>query len=292
MVPPFAPRDGARPDPRAVLATVPIGRRVVVRRLIEGGERATDALGELVARDEDTVTVRTRKETVRIDLADVVAAKEVPPSRAHDWRVPPFLRRGRVAVLDLDGVVRTFDTSGAVAEVEQRLGLPVRGLLDLAFSLPVAADMLVGRARYADWSAAVHERLLEDGHPAPLAEEAVSLWTSDHGTPIAPTVALVDELIEAGRPTFIFTNGTDRVPAELERMGLERLLPRLLNAHTLGFAKPTPEAFAGAHAEIEARLGRTVGRAEVHFTDDSPVNVDAARVFGWQARVFTLPPGG
>ena len=218
MVPPFVPRDGARPDPRVVLVKVPIGRRVVVRRLIEDGERATDALGELVARDADTVTVRTRKETVRIDLADGVVAKEVPPSRAHDWRVPPFLRRGRVAVLDLDGVVR------------------------------------------------------------------------DHGTPIAPTVALVDELIEAGKPTFIFTNGTDRVPAELERMGLERLLPRLLNAHTLGFAKPTPEAFAGAHAEIEARLGRTVGRAEVHFTDDSPADVDAARVFGWQARVFTLPP--
>ena len=44
-----------------------------------------------------------------------------------------------------------------------------------------------------------------------------------------------------------------------------------------------------AHAEIERRLGRTVGRGEVHFTDDRPANVDAARVFGWQARVFTLP---
>ena len=104
--------------------------------------------------------------------------------------------------------------------------------------------------------------------------------------------AIVDELINAGTPTFIFTNGTDRVPTELERVGLSHLVPVLLNSHTLGFAKPTPEAFAGAHAEIESRLGRAVGRAEVHFTDDNPANVDAARVFGWQARVFTRPPDG
>ena len=77
---------------------------------------------------------------------------------------------------------------------------------------------------------------------------------------------------------------------ELERMGLSRLLPVLLSSHTHGVAKPDPTAFARAHAEIESRLGRTVGRAEVHFTDDSPANVDAARVFGWQSRVFTLPP--
>lgn len=290
MVTPHPFTDAAHPDPVARLAQVPVGRRVVVRHLIEDGDRATDALGELVDRDQETVTVRTRRGTVRIELAQVVAAKEVPPSRAGAWRIPPFLRRASVAVLDLDGVLRDFDASGAVAEVEQRLGLPVRDFLDLAFSLPVATDLLVGRARYADWSTALRERLVQDGHPPHLADEAVTLWASDHGTPIAPTLALVNELIDAGTPTFIFTNGTDRVPTELERVGLSHLVPVLLTSHTLGFAKPTPEAFAGAHAEIESRLGRTVGRAEVHFTDDSPANVDAARVFGWQARVFTRPP--
>lgn len=290
MVTPNSAADAAPSDPRARLARVPVGRRVVVRHLIEGGDRATDALGELVARDETAVTVRTRTQTVRIELEQVVAAKEVPPSGAGAWRIPPFLRRAGVAVLDLDGVVRTFDTSGVVADVEQRLGLPVRGFLDLAFSLSVATDMLIGRARYADWATALRERLVQDGHAPHLADEAIALWTSDHGTPIAPTLALVDELFEADTPTFIFTNGTDRVPTELERMGLSRLLPVLLSSHTHGVAKPDPTAFARAHAEIESRLGRTVGRAEVHFTDDSPANVDAARVFGWQSRVFTLPP--
>lgn len=292
MVAPNPPADAARPDPRALLAQLALGRRVVVRHLIEDGDRASDALGELVARDQGSVTVRTRTRTVRIGLDQVVLAKEVPASSAGAWRIPPFLRRAGVAVLDLDGVLRNFDTSGAVADVEHRLGLPVRGLPDLAFSLPVMGEMLVGRARYADWSAALHERLLQDGHPPHLAAEAIRLWTSDHGTPIAPTLAVVDELAEAGTPTFVFTNGTDRVPAELERMGLGHLVPALLNTHTFGVAKPAAEAFAAAHEAIESRLARAVGRGEVHFTDDSATHVEAARAFGWQARVFTLPAEG
>lgn len=271
------------------LRGVPLGERVVVRHLIEGGDRATDVIGELVSRDAESVRVRTRRgDLVRVRLAEVVAAKPVPPA-ASGWRVASFLRRAGVAVLDLDGVLRTFDTSGALAAVERRLGLPRHGFMELAFGLPEATSMVVGRTRYAEWSAALERRLLTDGHPASLAAEAVRTWTDDHGSPVEPTLELVEELIGAGTSTFIFTNGTDRVPTELEEMGLGHLVPALLNAYDLGFAKPAPEAYAVAHAEIESRLGRRVGVAEVHFTDDRPGNVEAARTFGWQARVFTLP---
>lgn len=270
------------------LGHVPLGHRVVVRHLIEGGQRATDVLGELIARDQTTLTVRTRRGTVRVGLTDIVAAKEVPAG-ADRWRVARFLRRGAVAVLDLDGVLRTHDTSGAVAAVERGLGLAPRGLLDLALSLPEAQAMLVGRARYADWVAAVERRLLAEGHPAEPTRAGVATWAADRGTPVAPTVELVDDLLAQGSPTYVFTNGTDRVPEELASIGLGRLAPFLLSSHELGFAKPAPQAYALAHGEIERRLGRMVGRGEVHFTDDSPAHVDAAREFGWQARVFTLP---
>ncbi len=53
------------------------GMRAVVRKRIEHG--VTDALGDVVAIDQDTVSVRTRLGVVVIDRADVVAAKEVPP---------------------------------------------------------------------------------------------------------------------------------------------------------------------------------------------------------------------
>jgi GNAT superfamily N-acetyltransferase len=62
------------PDPVDGLSP---GMRVVVRRRIEHG--VTDALGDLVAMDADTVSVRTRSGLVVIDRTAVVAAKEVPP---------------------------------------------------------------------------------------------------------------------------------------------------------------------------------------------------------------------
>lgn len=63
-----------------VLAEVAIGERVVVRALVDEG--AQDALGDLVARTPDTVTIDTRRGLVAVALADVVAAKRVPPPPA------------------------------------------------------------------------------------------------------------------------------------------------------------------------------------------------------------------
>jgi len=60
------PVDGLRP-----------GLRAVVRHRIEHG--VTDALGDLVAMDADTVSIRTLSGLVVIDRAAVLAAKEVPP---------------------------------------------------------------------------------------------------------------------------------------------------------------------------------------------------------------------
>lgn len=64
------PVDGLRP-----------GMRAVVRRRLDHG--VTDALGEVVAMDAETVSVRTRRGVEMIDRAAVVAAKEVPPRPAR-----------------------------------------------------------------------------------------------------------------------------------------------------------------------------------------------------------------
>lgn len=74
---------------REVLPGVPVGTRVVVRYLIEDGERATDALGELVERGEGWLTVRTRKGDQRVQVEDVVAAKTVPPPPPRRQRRGP-----------------------------------------------------------------------------------------------------------------------------------------------------------------------------------------------------------
>lgn len=74
---------------REVLPGVPVGTRVVVRYLIEDGERATDALGELVERGEGWLTVRTRKGDQRVEIEDIVAAKTVPPPPPRRQRRGP-----------------------------------------------------------------------------------------------------------------------------------------------------------------------------------------------------------
>lgn len=72
--------DIARALALRVLGDVAIGDRVVVRARLGGG--AQDALGELVARTPDSVTIATRRGPVALDLRDVVAAKRVPPPPA------------------------------------------------------------------------------------------------------------------------------------------------------------------------------------------------------------------
>ncbi|MDY0908637.1 hypothetical protein [Microbacterium sp. CFBP9034] len=55
------------------------GRRVVVRYLLPSGQ-ATDALGELLSADADTVVVDGKRGVEHIAVADIIAAKEVPPA--------------------------------------------------------------------------------------------------------------------------------------------------------------------------------------------------------------------
>lgn len=64
--------------PVRFLAAAGPGTRVVVRYRIDGG--LTDALGQLLACDAGSCTVRTRRADVVIPLELVVAAKEVPPA--------------------------------------------------------------------------------------------------------------------------------------------------------------------------------------------------------------------
>lgn len=89
MTPPD-PLDGLRP-----------GMRVVVRRRIDQlGRGVTDALGDLVAIEADTISVRTRRGVEIIDRGAVVAAKEVPPRPSR--RGAPHLA---ISMEDLEAIM-------------------------------------------------------------------------------------------------------------------------------------------------------------------------------------------
>lgn len=70
------------------LRAIPIGTRVVVRYLIEDGDRATDALGDLLERTADEVVIRTRRGPEHVPLAQVLLAKPVPPPPPRRQRRP------------------------------------------------------------------------------------------------------------------------------------------------------------------------------------------------------------
>lgn len=62
----------------AFLRAAPSGTRVVVRHLLDDG-MATDALGWLHISDDTHVIVATNRGLQTLELAKVIAAKEVPP---------------------------------------------------------------------------------------------------------------------------------------------------------------------------------------------------------------------
>lgn len=60
------------------LRAAPIGQKVTVRYRLPDGS-ATDAVGPITERDEQTITVETRRRgAVRIELATVIAARIIP----------------------------------------------------------------------------------------------------------------------------------------------------------------------------------------------------------------------
>lgn len=74
----------------AFLREVPVGARVVVRYALPAGSEAgaSDALGELADRSDDSCTIATKRGAVTIAFRDVIAAKTVPPAPAPRHRRP------------------------------------------------------------------------------------------------------------------------------------------------------------------------------------------------------------
>lgn len=67
---------------------VEVGDRVVVRYRLDDG-RATDALGELLAADEQYLVVETKRGREVVAVSRIIAAKRVPPAPEQRPRPAP-----------------------------------------------------------------------------------------------------------------------------------------------------------------------------------------------------------
>jgi putative hydrolase of the HAD superfamily len=189
-------------------------------------------------------------------------------------------------VFDLDGVVRDFAPGDANPAIEAALGLPAGHVAATAFRSELLLPTITGRRSFDDWYAAICAAL-EEVVPEPArVREHMAGWREHRGSVIDETVERLEVLRSGGHRTYVFTNGTDYVPQEMELLGITRLFDGLLNSAVFGVVKPDPLAYAAAHGAIEADLGRVVARDAVWFTDDRDENVAAAREFGWDAELF------
>jgi len=163
-------------------------------------------------------------------------------------------------VFDLDGVVRDFATGDAGPAIEAALGLPAGHVSATAFRSELLLPTITGRQSFAEWYAAICAALEEVVPEPDRVREHMEQWRAHRGSVIDETVERLETLRSDGHRTYVFTNGTDQVPHELELLGITRLFDGLLNSADFGVAKPDPDAYAAAHAAIEADLGRPVPR--------------------------------
>jgi putative hydrolase of the HAD superfamily len=184
----------------------------------------------------------------------------------------------KAIMVDVDGVVVVHpDPRGWSAHLERDLGLPVARLQD-AFFAPHFGDILHGRADLLERLAPV----LAEIAPHLSPETLVDYWFEhdahlDHG--------LLDQLAEVrsrGVQVHLATVQEHRRADYLwRRLGLQHRFDAIHYAADIGWAKPAPEFFAS----IEARTG--FKGAELFFIDDRLENVEAARLLGWRAALWT-----
>ncbi|KGN43114.1 acetyltransferase [Knoellia aerolata DSM 18566] len=147
-----------------------IGARVVVRYRLEPAETAatpgrptmTDAVGDLVRRDDDVLVVETRRGRVSVRCDWVVAVKEVPPAPAR--RAPAHL------ALSVPDMARVSAPSWGAVERETLGAWELRA--SHGFTQRGSSALVLG----------------DPGLPLPAALDAVERWYAVRGLP--PRVAL------------------------------------------------------------------------------------------------------
>lgn len=112
---------------------------------------------------------------------------------------------------------------------------------------------------------AFRDALVAHGESSEAASTAVEHWVADRGTPVPATLAVMDDLGASGIPVFVFTNGTDNIPAELHQIGLGHLVDVALRA------RPGPGALR--RPDREHRGSTRFGWQAVHFDADVPTDV-------------------
>jgi putative hydrolase of the HAD superfamily len=182
-------------------------------------------------------------------------------------------------ILDLDGVVRHWDTDHLTSTVRS-FGVTREQFAAVAFEDELLASAMTGAISAEQWGDEIGRRLGERhgcDAAAVTAGFAALGWSIDR-----EAVELVEQVRNAGRARVaLFSNASTRLEQDLESCGLDGAFDVIFNSARLGIAKPDPEAFR----TVAAALGTTLERCL--FVDDTVPNVEGASAAGMQAELFT-----
>ena len=92
--------------------------------------------------------------------------------------------------------------------------------------------------------------------------------------------------VRARHPVVLLTNATDRLAADIYRLGIARAFDEIVNSSQVGAPKPEPAAFQAAAAAVCRVLGKSVQPGTIALVDDSQSHVEAAHALGWRGHVF------
>jgi putative hydrolase of the HAD superfamily len=185
----------------------------------------------------------------------------------------------KFVIFDLDGVLRFWPKSDA--ELEAKFDLSVGAISGVAFEPELLSLALSGAITDAEWRLRIAKGLVSHySFQISRAKQAVFEWSAATGAINLPVLELVRRVRKCSK-VALFTNATAKVLIDLEKLSLLPELDVVVHSSSLGFAKPSPEAFVAAlhHLGVEA--------AEVLFIDDTPANVAGAMGCGILAHQYT-----
>src|SRR5699024_10426518 len=152
----------------------------------------------------------------------------------------------RAVVSDLDGVLRDFDPA-LWSELNAIAGVPDGAACTAVLGHPLRDEVARGRGTHQPWRDRSPASRDEAGRTTQTGASALSTWLASPARVDRGLLAELEALRSEGLGVFVLTNGTDRVPEELEELGLTAFLGDggrfLLNTADLGAAKPDHEAF-------------------------------------------------
>jgi putative hydrolase of the HAD superfamily len=174
-----------------------------------------------------------------------------------------------VVVLDLGGVVCTFQPERRLRALAEMTGAPAAEVATALFGSGLEA-----RAEVGELPPDAAYEAVTDALGVPLQHEQVRRAWSKAFAPDGELLAVVRKV---RRPTALFTNNGPIIEDCLshELSAVTTAFDRLLVSWRFGVTKPDPEAFAKATAALGASAGGVL------FVDDDIHNVRAAARAGW-----------